>query len=87
MTDAFTYRVEIEGESNAQFSITMTQQCYLDISKGQFTHEWVLVNLFRALMKRSELDQLGPVVDASELLLKYDWLNSELASSLFPSRH
>ena len=86
MTDAFRYRVDIEGERNAQFSITMTQQCYLGIARGQFTHEWVLIKLFGVLLKHVGFDQLDSNLDVSELLSQYDWLGDEIATALFSSR-
>ena len=64
MTGADTYEVvvgAVRGESSAEAAqeasetrhqVTLSADCYKRLSGGAFTHEWVLVQVFRFLLER-----------------------------------
>ena len=82
MTDAFTYQVDAGDTDRSQYKVTMTQECYLDLSQGQFTHEWVLVNVFRALMSQGWLSELEAELDLTRLLEQHDGLSDMIKAEL-----
>lgn len=62
MTAADTYEVVVgparrvqegaEKASETHHQVTLSAECYQRLSGGAFTHEWVLVQVFRLLLER-----------------------------------
>lgn len=56
MIDVDTYRVDIEGSLATTAEVRMTNECYLMLSGGRFTHEWTIVQVCRELISADTFD-------------------------------
>ena len=51
MVGANTYQVVVEGTEETEYRVIMGYEYYRHLSRGEFTHEWVLVQVFRVLLE------------------------------------
>ncbi len=67
MIDVETYRVDIEGSLAASAEVLMTNECYLMLSGGRFTHEWTIVQVCRELITADAFDWTQPKLSIDSL--------------------
>ena len=84
MVDANTYQVVVEGADETEYRVVMDPDYYKRLSRGEFTHEWVLVQAFRVLLERDANVPIPAEFDLKEFIAGDIEIESKIASRLAP---
>ena len=84
MVDANTYQVVVEGADETEHRVVMDPDYYKRLSRGEFTHEWVLVQAFRVLLERDANVSIPAEFDLKEFIAGDIEIESKIASRLAP---
>ena len=84
MVDANTYQVVVEGADETEYRVGMDPDYYKRLSRGEFTHEWVLVQAFRVLLERDANVSIPAEFDLKEFIAGDIEIESKIASRLAP---
>ena len=84
MVDANTYQVVVEGADETEYRVVMNPDYYKRLSRGEFTHEWVLVQAFRVLLERDANVSIPAEFDLKEFIAGDIEIESKIASRLAP---
>ncbi|MEE3132606.1 MAG: hypothetical protein VX298_03475 [Pseudomonadota bacterium] len=84
MVDANTYQVVVEGVDETEYRVVMDPDYYKRLSRGEFTHEWVLVQAFRVLLERDANVSIPAEFDLKEFIAGDIEIESKIASRLAP---
>ena len=84
MVDANTYQVVVEGANETEHRAVMGPDYYKRLSRGEFTHEWVLVQAFRVLLERDANVSIPAEFDLKEFIAGDIEIESKIASRLAP---
>ncbi len=84
MVDANTYQVVVEGADETEHRVVMGPDYYKRLSRGEFTHEWVLVQAFRVLLERDANVSIPAKFDLKEFIAGDIEIESKIASRLAP---
>ena len=84
MVDANTYQVVVEGADETEYRVVMDPDYYKHLSRGEFTHEWVLVQAFRVLLERDANVSIPAEFDLKEFIAGDIEIESKIASRLAP---
>ena len=84
MVDANTYQVVVEGADETEYRVVMDPDYYKRLSRGEFTHEWVLVQAFRVLLERDANVSIPAEFDLKEFIAGDIEIESKIASRLAP---
>ena len=84
MVDANTYQVVVEGADETEYRVVMDPDYYKRLSRGEFTHEWVLVQVFRVLLERDANVSIPAEFDLKEFIAGDIEIESKIASRLAP---
>ena len=84
MVDANTYQVVVEGADETEYRVVMDPDYYKRLSRGEFTHEWVLVQAFRVLLDRDANVSIPAEFDLKEFIAGDIEIESKIASRLAP---
>ena len=68
MVGANTYQVVVEGTEETEYRVIMGYEYYRHLSRGEFTHEWVLVQVFRVLLEHEPKVSFPARFDLEELI-------------------
>lgn len=68
MVGANTYQVVVEGTEETEYRVIMDPEYYRNLSRGEFTHEWVLVQVFRVLLEHKPKVSIPARFDLEELI-------------------
>ncbi len=68
MVGANTYQVVVEGTEETEYRVIMDPEYYRHLSRGEFTHEWVLVQVFRVLLEHKPKVSIPARFDLEELI-------------------
>lgn len=68
MVGANTYQVVVEGTEETEYRVIMDPEYYRHLSRGEFTHEWVLVQVFRVLLEHEPKVSIPARFDLEELI-------------------
>ena len=68
MIAANTYEAVIERNgTRSRHQVTLTPECYRELSGGRFTHEWVIVQVLHFLREREPDRPLAEHLDVAEV--------------------
>ena len=84
MVDANTYQVVVEGADETEHRVVMGPDYYKRLSRGEFTHELVLVQAFRVLLERDANVSIPAEFDLKEFIAGDIEIESKIASRLAP---
>ena len=84
MVGANTYQVVVEGADESEHRGVMGPDYYKHLSRGEFTHEWVLVQAFRVLLERDANVSIPTEFDLKEFLAGDIEIESKIAARLDP---
>ena len=84
MVGANTYQVVVEGADESGHRVVMGPDYYKHLSRGEFTHEWVLVQAFRVLLERDANVSIPTEFDLKEFLAGDIEIESKIAARLDP---
>ena len=84
MVGANTYQVVVEGADESEHRVVMGPVYYKHLSRGEFTHEWVLVQAFRVLLERDANVSIPTEFDLKEFLAGDIEIESKIAARLDP---
>ena len=84
MVGANTYQVVVEGADETEHRVVMGPDYYKHLSRGEFTHEWVLVQAFRVLLERDASVSIPIEFDLKEFIAGDVEIESKIATRLAP---
>ena len=84
MVGANTYQVVVEGADESEHRVVMGPDYYKHLSRGEFTHEWVLVQAFRVLLERDASVSIPIEFDLKEFIAGDVEIESKIATRLAP---
>ena len=84
MVGANTYQVVVEGADETEHQVVMGPDYYKHLSRGEFTHEWVLVQAFRVLLERDTGVSIPTEFDLKEFIAGEVEIESKIATRLAP---
>ena len=84
MVGANTYQVVVEGAEETEHRVVMGPDYYKHLSRGEFTHEWVLVQAFRVLLERDASVSIPIEFDLKEFIAGDVEIESKIATRLAP---
>ena len=84
MVGANTYQVVVEGADETEHRVVMGPDYYKQLSRGEFTHEWVLVQAFQVLLERDANVSIPTEFDLKEFLAGDIEIESKIAARLDP---
>jgi len=84
MVGANTYQVVVERADETEHRVVMGPDYYKHLSRGEFTHEWVLVQAFRVLLERDANVSIPTEFDLKEFLAGDIEIESKIAARLDP---
>ena len=68
MVAPFTYQVTVEdGPDERTYEVRLSQDYYMKLSGGAFTHEWVIVQAFHFLLEHESKDDILPAFDIADI--------------------
>ena len=83
MVEANIYEVVLDGQEEARFRVTMSQEYYRELCGLTVTHEWLIVQAFAFLMDQDHWrDQLPSEFDLGELAIRYPLFENALKEKL-----
>lgn len=84
MVGANTYQVVVEGADETEHRVVMGPDYYKHLSRGEFTHEWVLVQAFRVLLEQGTGTSIPTEFDLKEFIAGDVEIESKIATRLAP---
>ncbi|MEC8833598.1 MAG: hypothetical protein VYC07_02775 [Pseudomonadota bacterium] len=84
MVGANTYQVVVEGTDETEHRVIMGSDYYKHLSRGEFTHEWVLVQVFRVLLEHDACASIPVEFDLEEFIGGDVEIESKIAAHLAP---
>jgi len=82
MQGPYSYQVIVEGETETQHLVKMSDAYYRKLCNGKVTQEWVLVQSFRFLLEREPNTQILAEFDLSIINRYFPEFETELAGRL-----
>jgi len=84
MVGANMYQVVVEGADETEHRVVMDPDYYKHLSRGEFTHEWVLVQAFRVLLEQGTGTSIPTEFDLKEFIAGDVEIESKIATRLAP---
>jgi len=84
MVGANTYQVVVEGTEETEYRVIMGYEYYRHLSRGEFTHEWVLVQVFRVLLEHEPKVSIPARFDLEEFIGGNLEVESKITTRLAP---
>ena len=84
MVAANTYQVVVEGTDETEHRVYMAPDYYKRLSRGEFTHEWVLVQAIRVLLERDAKTSMPTEFNIEEFIAGDVDIESKIAIRLTP---
>ncbi len=84
MVGANKYQVVVEGTDETEHHVIMSPEYYKHLSRGEFTHEWVLVQVFRAVLERDASASIPAEFDLEEFIAGDVEIERKIAARLTP---
>ncbi len=84
MTDVHRFEVVVDGPSGTprRHQVDLSPAEYRTLTGRTFTHEWLLVQVFRFLLEREGAEAIDATFDVTEVAARYPDFRAEMARRL-----
>ena len=83
LVDADVYEAVLERDGKrAVHRVHMSRNCYLRLSGGAFTHEWVIAQALQFLLEREDGAEIPTALDLADIGQRYPEFEAEIERRL-----
>ena len=82
MVAANTFEAVVGRDPETRHQVTLSPECYRQLCGGAFTHEWLIVQVFRFLLERESNTQIPAELDVAAIGARFPEFEEDIARRL-----